>query len=271
MYTLRNMALSEGRGRGSRRVGEPLYAHRRAPRFRVPKIRHVSFSVDQSAVLGEKTSVAAARLLRAAILSGELPAGQVLGEESLAKQLGISRTPIREALLRLHSDGLVEMPPNRPAAVRSFGPDDLYEMHSLRALLEGHAARVAAARLDDADFAALEASCARYGQLQKEDKDLPKLVDENFAFHTTIIEAAASDRLSAMIRQVSAVPLIYKSYMTYSIENRTTAWKDHLGILEALKARDAAEAEHRMKAHIEWARDVALEHLRLVTEPIAPG
>jgi DNA-binding GntR family transcriptional regulator len=228
----------------------------------------VSFSVDQSTVLGEKTSVAAARLLRQAILSGELAAGQVLGEESLARQLGISRTPIREALLRLHSDGLVDMPPNRPAAVRSFSSADLYEMHSVRALLEGHAARIAAERLTDADFAALEASCTRYGKLQKEDKDLPKLVDENFAFHGIIVEAAASERLMAMIRQVSAVPLIYKSYMTYSAENRTQAWKDHLGILEALKARDAAESERRMKAHIEWARDVALEHLRLVTDPI---
>jgi len=228
----------------------------------------VSFSVDQSTVLGEKTSVAAARLLRQAILSGELSAGQVLGEESLARQLGISRTPIREALLRLHSDGLVDMPPNRPAAVRSFSPGDLHELHSLRALLEGHAAGVAAERLGAPQFAALEASCQRYGKLQKEDKDLPKLVDENFAFHGIIVEAAGSERLTAMIRQVSAVPLIYKSYMTYSAENRTQAWKDHLGIVEALKARDGAESERRMKAHIEWARDVALEHLRLVTDPV---
>jgi DNA-binding GntR family transcriptional regulator len=79
----------------------------------------VSFALPTT-VLGEKTSVAAARILRQAILAGELAPGQVLGEESLAKQLGISRTPIREALLRLHSEGLVEMPPNRPAAVQSF-------------------------------------------------------------------------------------------------------------------------------------------------------
>jgi DNA-binding GntR family transcriptional regulator len=235
--------------------------------IRPRKIPGVSFNVDQSVVLGEKTSVAAARLLRHAILSGELAGGQVLGEESLARQLGISRTPVREALLRLHSDGLVEMPPNRPAAVRNFSHDDLHELHSLRAILEGHAAGIAAGRLTDDDFEALRASCERYGELQKEDADLPKLVDENFAFHGTIVAAAGSERLEAMIRQVSAVPLIYKSYMTYSAENRTTAWKDHLGILEALEARDAAEAGTRMKAHIEWARDVALEHLRLVTGP----
>jgi DNA-binding GntR family transcriptional regulator len=227
------------------------------------KIAAVSFA-DQTAVLGEKTSVAAARILRHAILSGELAPGQVLGEESLGKQLGISRTPIREALLRLHSEGLVEMPPNRPAAVQSFSQDDLFEMHSLRAVLEGYAAALAATHLRDEDFAALRESVERYGELQKEDKDLPRLVDENFTFHGRIVSAANSQRLVAMIRQVSAVPLIYKSYMTYSRENRTTAYQHHAGILEALQARDAAESEHRMKAHIEWARDVAIEHLRLV-------
>jgi DNA-binding GntR family transcriptional regulator len=229
------------------------------------KISDVSFA-QQTAVLGEKTSVAAARILRQAILSGELEPGQVLGEESLGKQLGISRTPIREALLRLHSEGLVEMPPNRPAAVRSFTQADLFELHSLRAVLEGHAAAQAATRLDEDDFEALRASVKRYGELQKEDKDLPALVDENFTFHGRIVSAAASDRLTAMIRQVSAVPLIYKSYMTYDKDNRTTAYRHHAGILEALEAHDPAESEHRMKAHIEWARDVAIEHLRLVGE-----
>jgi DNA-binding GntR family transcriptional regulator len=229
------------------------------------KIPDVSFALP-SAVLGEKTSVAAARILRQAILAGELAPGQVLGEESLAKQLGISRTPIREALLRLHSEGLVDMPPNRPAAVQSFTQDDLFEMHSLRAVLEGYAAAQAASRLTDEDFAALRASVDRYGKLQKEDKDLPRLVDENFTFHGRIVDAAASQRLSAMIRQVSAVPLIYKSYMTYSRENRTTAYQHHAGILEALEARDAAEAERRMKAHVEWARDVAIAHLKLVAD-----
>ncbi|HEY6762116.1 MAG TPA: GntR family transcriptional regulator [Baekduia sp.] len=225
----------------------------------------MSFAIP-SAVLGEKTSVAAARILRQAILGGELGPGQVLGEESLAKQLGISRTPIREALLRLHSEGLVEMPPNRPAAVQSFTRDDLFEMHSLRAVLEGHAAAQAATRLTDADHAALQASVERYGELQREDKDLPRLVDENFTFHGRIMDAAASQRLNAMIRQVSAVPLIYKSYMTYSRENRTTAYEHHVGILQALEARDADESEHRMKLHIEWARDVAIAHLQLVAE-----
>jgi DNA-binding GntR family transcriptional regulator len=264
MYTLCNtVALSDPDKDAPRRSPRRRTARSNADPAR--NITTVSFQVDQSVVLGEKTSVAAARLLRQAILSGDLPPGYVLGEESLGRQLGISRTPIREALLRLQSEGLVEMGRNRPAAVRSFTGEDLREMHTLRAILEGHAACIAADHLTDEDLLALEESCRRYGELQQEDENLPQLVDENFTFHGIITRAAGSERLTAMIQQVSAVPLIYKSYMTYSKENRTSAWQDHLAIFEALKARDAAGAERAMKAHVEWARDVAMEHLRLVT------
>jgi DNA-binding GntR family transcriptional regulator len=211
--------------------------------------------------LGEKTSVSAARVLREAILSGQLPPGAALGEQSLGRQLGISRTPVREALLLLRGEGLVEMPPNRPAIVRSFSAEDLREMHSLRALLEGYAARTAAARLTEPDIAELTESCERYARLGEQDENLPQLVEENFRFHDTIVRAAASDRLVGMIRQVTAMPLIYKSYMTYSSENRATALADHRNILAALTDRDPDRAELAMKSHVMWARDVALAHL----------
>jgi DNA-binding GntR family transcriptional regulator len=69
-----------------------------------------------------------------------------------------------------------------------------------------------------------------------------------------------------MIRQVTAVPLIYKSYMTYSAENRDSALQDHRKILAALRNRDAERAESLMKAHVLWARDVALAHLALMEQ-----
>jgi DNA-binding GntR family transcriptional regulator len=214
--------------------------------------------------LGEKTSVSAARVLREAIMSGELSPGQTLGEESLGRQLGISRTPVREALALLRSEGLVDTPPNRPAMVRDFEHEDLNEIYSLRAVLEGYAARLAATRLDEAQLESLVRSCDRYRELGKRDDLLRELTDENFTFHTTILDAADSERLRLMIRQVTAVPLIYKSYMTYSPDNRESAWQDHVRVLGALKARDPERAESLMKAHVLWARDVALAHLPLV-------
>lgn len=222
--------------------------------------------VRSAAALGEKTSVSAARVLREAILAGELAPGQTLGEESLGRQLGISRTPIREALVILRGEGLVETPPNRPAAVRAFTAADLREMHSLRALLEGYAARTAAQRLSARELEELAASVERYARLAQHDDRLADLVEENFTFHGTIIGAARSERLSTMIAQVTAVPLIYKSYMTYSPENRESALQDHRKILAALHDRDADRAESLMKAHVLWARDVALAHLELLEQ-----
>jgi DNA-binding GntR family transcriptional regulator len=222
-------------------------------------------------VLGENTGMAVARRLQEAIVSGELAPGTRLGEQTLARQFGVSRTPIREALLLLRNERLIDMPPNRPALVRNFTADDLHEMHSLRAVLEGYAARTAAAKLTEAGLARLAESTERYGRLREEDEDLPRLVAENMAFHETIIDAAASERLASMIRQVTVLPLIYRSYMTYSRDNRDTAWRHHQQILAALRDRDPDAAEIAMKAHVLWARDVALAHLPFVADGRTPA
>jgi DNA-binding GntR family transcriptional regulator len=218
------------------------------------------------ATLGESSSASAARVLREAIISGDLAPGQTLGEEQLGRRLGISRTPVREALALLRSEGLVETPPNRPATVRDFAPEDLHEIYSLRAVLEGYAARLAADRLDDAQLEALQRSCDRYRELVPRDDLLRELTDENFTFHSTIHQAAGSERLLAMIHQVTAVPLIYRSYLTYSPDNRETAWRDHVRVLGALRMRNGESAEALMKAHVLWARDVALDHLPLIVQ-----
>jgi DNA-binding GntR family transcriptional regulator len=227
----------------------------------------VELAIPSGVPRGEKTSVSAARILREAIFSGDLRPGQTLGEEILARQLGISRTPVREALVLLRGEGLVETPPNRPAAVRSFSANDLREMHSLRAVLEGYAARTAAPLLTDRQIAELERSVERYGEMMDNDAMLRELVAENFTFHNTIMEAAGSERLESMIRQTTAMPLIYRSYMTYSREHRESALQDHRKILAGLRERDPERAESLMKAHVLWARDVALAHLPLIDEP----
>jgi DNA-binding GntR family transcriptional regulator len=215
--------------------------------------------------LGEKTSVSAARVLREQILSGELGPGQVLGEEQLGRQFGISRTPVREALVLLRSEGLVETPANRPAIVRAFDIDDVREMYSIRAVLEGYACRIAATNLTDEQFAELQRSCDRYHELGQRDDQVRELTEENFRFHTIIQEAADSGRLLSMIRQVLAVPIVYQSYMTYSLANRETAWQDHVRVLDALRARDPELAETLMKGHVLWARDVAIAHSAMDT------
>src|SRR5437867_1687707 len=105
--------------------------------------------LQEGDALVRNASVAATELIREAIVDGRLEPGQRLKEEELARELGISRTPIREALLMLQAEGLVDAVPNRGAMVRVHTPEDLDDLYQLRALLEGYAARRAALRISD--------------------------------------------------------------------------------------------------------------------------
>jgi DNA-binding GntR family transcriptional regulator len=171
--------------------------------------------------LVRNASVAATELIREAILDGRLGPGRRLKEEELARELGISRTPVREALLLLQAEGLVDAAPNRGAMVREHTADDLDDLYQLRALLEGSAARRATARIGPGDLALLRESCDRFDRLGAEtEADLRELVRENLLFHNTILEAAGSARLTTLVRRVIVLPLVYKSYIWYSPDQR---------------------------------------------------
>jgi DNA-binding GntR family transcriptional regulator len=217
------------------------------------------FSPNERQVV-EKTSVVIARTIRSAILDGRLEPNQPLPEVELARQLGTSRTPIREALLLLEREGLVEAAPNRGSTVKGYEPTELKELYTLRAVLEGHAARIAAERIDDRDLERLDESCARFAKLLASEGDLLKLAEENFTFHEAILRAANVDKLTRMVREVTAVPPIYRSYMAYSEANRKAVEKAHRAITEALRKRDGERAAALMEKHVLWARDLAMRH-----------
>jgi DNA-binding GntR family transcriptional regulator len=217
-----------------------------------------TFDVDPP--LARTAGNAAAEVIRQAILDGRLAPGQRLTEERLARDLGISRTPVREALQALQLEGLVDAAPNRSATVRAYDRDDIADMYELRALLEGHAARMAAASITDEQLSAIYASCERFETISADD-DLRELVQENFVFHNTILEAAGSARLAGMVRQVVELPLAYKSYVWYSPAQRRISEHYHRLIARALELRDAERAEHLMKEHVLEARDILLAHV----------
>lgn len=213
------------------------------------------------------TTSAVAERIREAILGGMLTPGERLKEEQLARELGTSRTPVREALLRLQSEGLVDAAPNRGATVRRYGRSELVEMYELRALLEGHAGRRAAERIDEDDIADLRASCDRFARLAG-GRDLHGLVAENAAFHRAVWRAAASERLAGMIEEVVALPLVYRSYVWYSPEQSKRSYDFHCLILEALEAHDESAAETLMHQHVLAGRDVLLATLDAEPEEV---
>ncbi|MCW2955109.1 MAG: Transcriptional regulator [Conexibacter sp.] len=214
-----------------------------------------------AAPLGGNAAQSAAALIRAAILDGRLAPGQRLKEGSLAQDLRTSRTPVREALNLLTVEGLVQSAPNRGATVCSYSAEDLLEIASLRALLEGRAARLAARVAGAPQLARLRESCERFARLRDAQAPVPELVKENLTFHEAILAAAGSPRLAAMARRVRELPLVYQTYSWFSPERCRSAEHQHLELLNALERRDDERAELVMKHHILAGADLLLEHL----------
>ena len=216
--------------------------------------------LDEGRQLVQNASVAATELIRQAILDGRLEPGSRLKEQELAEELGISRTPVREALLMLQAEGLIVTTPNRSAVVREHDADDLEDLYQLRAVLEGYAARQAAKRISGEELDRLNDSCARFDALSG--SDIRALVKENLFFHSTILGAAGSERLSWMVQKVIELPLVYKSYMWYPVDQKRISAHHHRQITNALGERDAERAELIMQEHIFEARDLLVSRLR---------
>jgi DNA-binding GntR family transcriptional regulator len=215
-------------------------------------------------------SSAVAERIREAIIGGMLHPGERLKEEQLARELGTSRTPVREALRVLQSEGLIVATPNRGAAVRSYRLAELEEMYDLRALLEGHAAGRAAERITAEAVDQLGASCDRFAKLVT-GADLRSLVEENAYFHGTILRASDSERLTAMVHEVVSLPLVYRSYIWYSPEQAHASYAFHRRLVEALERHDAPWAEQVMREHVSAARSVLVSHIEEFAPPEASG
>jgi DNA-binding GntR family transcriptional regulator len=215
---------------------------------------------DGAPPLVRNAGAIAAELIREAIIDGRLEPGERLKEEELAGELGLSRTPIREALAVLQAEGLVETAPNRGATVRAHDAEDLDDLYRLRALLEGYAAARAATKMSRETVASLHASCERFEGLAE--SDVGELVKENLVFHNTIADAAASRRVVDLVRKVIELPLVYRSYIWYSPEQRRISAHFHRQIARAIEARDADRAQSLMKEHVFEARDLLVAHVR---------
>ena len=226
---------------------------------------------DQAPPLNRSAGDAAADVIRRAILDGTLNPGQKLTEEGLAGDLRISRTPIREALRVLQTEGLVVSAPHQSSTVRSYTLADLDDMYQLRALLEGHAARRAAERITSEEVDRLDESCKRLVSLAHPTPDnVHEIVEENLVFHTTILEAAGSDRLTGMVRKVIELPLVYKSYHWYSPDQKRMSEHAHEQLVRVLRAHDPERAELTMRNHIYEGRDVLIAHMQAIggSEPV---
>lgn len=195
--------------------------------------------------------------IRGGISAGLYPSGLHLRTGDLAAQLGISRTPVREALRRLHAEGLVEYFANRGAFVIGSSPEDVDEVFDLRVVLESHAAEMATRRLTDAQIIQLagwteEMERCAAGAV----RDTAGLTRANDAFHAAIIFAAANRRLSAMIASVLEMSWIARTFSTYSDADLASSINHHQEMIKAFWLRDEVWAAALMRAHIRAAYHV---------------
>jgi DNA-binding GntR family transcriptional regulator len=198
--------------------------------------------------------------LRGGILDGTYPEGARLGEVELAEALGVSRTPVREALRRLGSEGLVETLPNKGARVRTWSEQELDDIFDLRALLEGHAAALAAGKVSDQALAAMADLLARMDaatEAQAPDYDL--IADLNGQFHTAVVAASGNALLPEVAQTFVHVPIVVRTFRRYSPERLRQSMRQHRELLDALTRHDAVWAEAAMRVHILSARPVLIE------------
>ncbi|MBN9371532.1 GntR family transcriptional regulator [Hydrogenophaga sp. YM1] len=201
----------------------------------------------------------AASQLRERIFSGELAPGSYLDEPALCAALGISRTPLREALKVLTAEGLLRHEPRRGCFVAEVTERDLDEIFPVIALLEGRCAFEAAGNASDAELAALE---QLHDKLQRaaRAKRINEYYAVNYAIHEAIIALADNRWLAQVIGDLRKILKLARQQQLRAPGRLEQSLSEHLAVFAALKARDAEGAEAAMRTHLTRQR-VALREL----------
>ncbi|WP_420004374.1 GntR family transcriptional regulator [Arenibacterium sp. LLYu02] len=192
------------------------------------------------------------------IRDGGLMPGDRLRETELATRLGVSRTPIREAIRQLEADGLVAHVPRIGASVRQLDYAEVMELYEMRAVLEGTAARLAARAASEVEMQEL---IVLNDQLA-EAGNSPEAARLNRIFHATLLDAAKNRFLSRSMLSLQKALLILGPSQLSNTARSTEAVEEHRRIMVALAARDGAAAEVEMRAHIEAAQRMRIRSLR---------
>jgi DNA-binding GntR family transcriptional regulator len=214
-----------------------------------------------------KAQDAYARLHRA-IREGAYPPGTRLKEVELAERLGMSRTPIREAIRQLQRDGVVTVLPNRGAVVRELSEQEIDDTYSLRAVLEGYCASRAASRIDAMALKRMEEIQDEFERRIQPDGSVEDesviegLILLNRAFHEAIVVGSRNTRVIDILQKATEVPVHMKQQYWRSERARSSARIHHREILEALRARDAVRCDAVVRTHVYAVKDFFIQQHR---------
>ena len=198
------------------------------------------------------------RALRQAILDGRLKGGERLVQEALASTFGTSRIPARDALRRLHQEGLVEADERGGYRVATWGPEDVEDVYTLRLLLEPEALRLAGPKLSEEELDELEALQFQMEEAASEG-DLDRYVDLNRSFHFFLYEAAGKRRLFQFIQMLwSGLPPLTPLSVPGQLDRSN---REHRLLVQALRKRAVEDAVHILRRHIRYAMEALLERM----------
>jgi DNA-binding GntR family transcriptional regulator len=226
-------------------------------------------NTDEGQDMGRATQQAYESIKSRLLLQSYSP-GEKLSEEELAASVGVSRTPVREALRRLHAEGFVDWEANRGATVPAWSEQDLEEIFELRALLEGYGAELAAVRITPAEIARLRqlsAEMERQAQGQEPDR-ADRIAMCNAEFHGIVLKAGRNRRLSALLGAIVQTPLVNRTFRRYDDAAMARSMSHHRELVDAFEAGDRAWAGSVMRAHILAARATLGARL---DGPVEPG
>jgi len=196
--------------------------------------------------------------LKRAIINGNITAGEWLVESHIAETLGISRTPVREAIHKLEREELIERQPRGGFTVLSLNRKDIEETFGIRSVLEGYAARLAAEKHKKEELKPLEEKVKEFQKAldQKKMNELPAI---NTEFHDLLYALSKSPKLISIINGLRDQIFRYRKMNLKEEKFATTSNQDHIQMLESIRKRNAEAAERLTREHILRGREIVLK------------
>ncbi len=198
--------------------------------------------------------------LKKSILHGKLKAGQRLIEETLAHQIGISRTPIREAFHKLERDDLVSRLPKGGFAVREFTKEDVEEIFGIRIALESYAAYLATIHITEDKISVL-AQKAEESEKALERGEDEKAVQLYTEFHDLLYKSCKSKKLLEMINNFRDYFYRYRSALLHTPTGFQISISDHRQMIEAMRKKDPKLVENLVRSHLERGKEIVLKEI----------
>lgn len=195
--------------------------------------------------------------LRQAIQDGVLKPGERLMEIPLAEELGVSRTPIREAIRKLELEGFVVMIPRRGTYVANISLKDIAQVFEIRSALEELAAGLAAERITAEEIEELERMLVEIGDLI-ELKDMERIVDADIKFHEVLYKASRNERLAEIVHNLREQIIRFRSTSMNQPGRLAKTWEEHRQLVEAIGAHNAVQARKLARVHMEHSEQTLL-------------